>query len=73
MRTQLIVLALAAVVTSCGPGHGRGERAKEVAFGTECPYRALPIHATFLDEISWDIPHQNWGEKEWARDFRAMK
>lgn len=35
--------------------------------------RAMPVRATFLDEISWDIPHQNWGVKEWDRDFRAMK
>ena len=34
---------------------------------------ALPITGTFLDEISHDIPHQNWGEKEWDRDFRYMK
>ena len=33
----------------------------------------LKITATFLDEISHDIPHQNWGEKEWDRDFRYMK
>ncbi len=31
------------------------------------------IKATFLDEISHDIPHQNWGEVEWDSDFRAMK
>jgi len=31
------------------------------------------ITATFLDEISHDIPSQNWGRKEWARDFAAMK
>ena len=34
---------------------------------------ALPITGTFLDEISHDIPHQNWGEREWDRDFRYMK
>ena len=34
---------------------------------------ALPITGTFLDEISHDIPHQNWGEKEWDLDFRYMK
>ena len=34
---------------------------------------ALPITGTFLDEISHDIPHQNWGEKEWDRDFKYMK
>ena len=32
----------------------------------------MKISGTFLDEISWDIPHQNWGEKEWDRDFEAM-
>jgi len=34
---------------------------------------ALKITGTFLDEISHDIPHQNWGEKEWDMDFRNMK
>ncbi len=33
----------------------------------------LKITGTFLDEISHDIPHQNWGEKEWDRDFAHMK
>ena len=33
----------------------------------------MRITATFLDEISSDIPHQNWGVKEWDRDFAAMK
>ena len=33
----------------------------------------LRITGTFLDEISHDIPHQNWGEKEWEQDFRYMK
>ena len=28
----------------------------------------LRITGTFLDEISHDIPHQNWGEKEWDQD-----
>ena len=31
------------------------------------------IKGTFLDEISHDIPHQNWGEKEWSLDFKNMK
>ena len=35
--------------------------------------QGLRITGTFLDEISHDIPHQNWGEKEWDRDFRYMK
>ena len=34
---------------------------------------ALRITGTFLDEISHDIPHQNWGETEWDADFRYMK
>ena len=33
----------------------------------------LPITGTFLDEISHDIPHQNWGVKEWDADFQNMK
>ncbi|HAC74079.1 MAG TPA: DUF4434 domain-containing protein, partial [Porphyromonadaceae bacterium] len=30
----------------------------------------LRITGTFLDEISHDIPHQNWGEAEWDLDFQ---
>lgn len=33
----------------------------------------LKISGTFLDEISHDIPHQNWGRKEWEKDFKHMK
>lgn len=33
----------------------------------------IRITGTFLDEISHDIPHQNWGRKEWDMDFHAMK
>ena len=33
----------------------------------------LRITGTFLDEISHDIPHQNWGRREWDRDFQYMK
>ena len=33
----------------------------------------MRITATFLDEISTDIPHQNWGVEEWDKDFQAMK
>jgi hypothetical protein len=35
--------------------------------------RKVKITGTFLDEISHDIPHQNWGRKEWDADFAAMK
>lgn len=37
------------------------------------PQPGLPLTGTFLDEISHDIPHQNWGEKEWDADFGYMK
>jgi hypothetical protein len=33
----------------------------------------MKITGTFLDEISHDIPSQNWGVKEWERDFRVMQ
>ena len=33
----------------------------------------MKITATFIDEISHDIPHQNWGRDEWEKDFQAMK
>ncbi|WP_207424633.1 DUF4434 domain-containing protein [Desertivirga brevis] len=33
----------------------------------------MKITGTFLDEISHDIPHQNWGREEWDRDFSYMK
>ncbi len=36
-------------------------------------FDAVPLTGTFLDEISHDIPHQNWGTSEWERDFQAMK
>jgi len=34
---------------------------------------ALRVTGTFLDEISHDIPSQNWGPAEWDRDFATMK
>lgn len=32
----------------------------------------MRVTGTFLDEISHDIPSQNWGPEEWAADFAAM-
>lgn len=32
-----------------------------------------PITGTFLDEITWDIPSQNWGKDEWRVEFDTMK
>lgn len=33
----------------------------------------MKITGTFLDEISIDIPHQNWGRTEWDADFSHMR
>jgi hypothetical protein len=33
----------------------------------------LPVTGTFLDEITFDIPSQNWGPEEWRADFDAMQ
>lgn len=33
----------------------------------------MNITGTFLDEITHDIPSQNWSADDWARDFDAMK
>lgn len=33
----------------------------------------MQISGTFIDEISHDIPHQNWGPDEWDRDFAYMR
>ena len=33
----------------------------------------IKLKGTFLDEITHDIPKQNWGPQEWAADFDAMK
>lgn len=32
----------------------------------------MQLTGTFLDEISHDIPSQNWGRAEWDRDFASM-
>jgi len=31
------------------------------------------ITGTFLDEITHDIPSQNWGEEDWLKEFKVMK
>jgi hypothetical protein len=33
----------------------------------------MRITGTFIDEISHDIPHQNWSATEWEQDFIYMK
>lgn len=35
--------------------------------------KGMLIRATFLDEISWDVPHKNYGVKDWDKDFIAIK
>lgn len=63
---SMILVALLTISCSrCGFTNSR--------FETPEALKGMPINATFLDEISWDIPHQNWGVEEWDKDFRAMK
>lgn len=33
----------------------------------------MRITGTFLDEITHDIPSNNWGREEWAREFRILR
>lgn len=59
---------------SAEAGNGAGTEALRGADSLIVPRaQGLKITGTFLDEISHDIPHQNWGEKEWDADFRHMK
>lgn len=63
------------IIASCSSG----DETEKSLFGlSDTPLivpknNGLPITGTFLDEISHDIPHQNWGEKEWDADFKYMK
>lgn len=72
IRLFIVGICFLPVLFSCGPSSG-GCGFEDADFRTEKIAQGMQIHATFLDEISWDIPHQNWGVKEWDRDFRAMK
>ena len=73
------LLGAALTILVCLPAASRGKSPKKTREFTDADFRtekileALPIRATFLDEVSWDIPHQNWGVREWDADFRAMK
>ena len=67
MKRILSLIALAAVLVGCGTQFDNKQ------FETPDCLRGMPINATFLDEVSWDIPHQNWGVEEWDQDFRAMR
>ena len=69
MKKILSFILLSAIFVSCG---NRCEFTN-AQFETPGCLRGMPINATFLDEVSWDIPHQNWGVEEWDKDFRAMR
>ena len=71
--------ALVAPSLFAADGEGRGELSPKIKAGDLESKLIVPknnglkITGTFLDEISHDIPHQNWGEKEWDLDFQHMK
>ena len=83
MQDRRDFLKTAAAVTAAAtfPTILRGAAEDAANSGIECSSdyfvvpksQGLKITGTFLDEISHDIPHQNWGPKEWDRDFRYMK
>jgi len=70
---SLIQVLLVAMMSAGCAGNVDKDGVTDDSFRTPEAAEGMPIHATFLDEISWDIPHQNWGVKEWDADFRAMK
>jgi len=62
MNRILSTFLVAILLMSCG---SKNNDEKSRTFTNEqfktadCP-QGMKINATFLDEISWDIPHQNW-------------
>ena len=70
---RCVVVSMMAFAVACGAPSKTTCEFSDKDFRTPECAQAIPIRATFLDEISWDIPHQNWGVKEWDEDFRAMK
>ncbi|MDR2361170.1 MAG: DUF4434 domain-containing protein [Prevotellaceae bacterium] len=56
--------------TGAGTGHSSGVDDKYRLIPKNA---GLPVTGTFLDEITWDIPSQNWGYDKWDKDFDAMK
>lgn len=57
--------------------HPAGDAPRPDSFDTRHSSPATPpmvqLTGTFLDEITHDIPSQNWGPDDWAADFAAMK
>ena len=74
---SLGIAACAKYLTACTPAKAADTDDADLSlagkFVTPDCLQGMPIHATFLDEVSWDIPHQNWGPVEWDRDFASMK
>ena len=68
-------LAVPSLLTSCSSENSGSELVAGTTDGGLIVPKdnGLRITGTFLDEISHDIPHQNWGEKEWDQDFAYMK
>lgn len=70
--------ATGSLVTACTEKNEKENTSSSFISGAESkliipPAQGLQLSGTFLDEISHDIPHQNWGEKEWDQDFAYMK
>lgn len=36
-------------------------------------YNQYPITGTFIDEVTYDIPSQNWSDEQWAQDLDNMQ
>ncbi len=81
LKKGLLTVGAAAVIPSAfaspnersWEGYTDSPSAMKNNFDSPNKFKGMPIRATFLDEVSWDIPHQNWGAKEWDRDFKSMK
>jgi hypothetical protein len=73
-KSALAGIALAVPVTACASNENTPAPLVYPETKLIVPKgNALRITGTFLDEISHDIPHQNWGEKEWDIEFGHMK
>lgn len=86
-RSFIKKAALAGAAAITFPGFSKGEEPQEVPKEFAMKIKkdkslksnlivpknnGMKITGTFLDEISHDIPHQNWGEAEWDLDFQYM-
>lgn len=81
LKKGLFTASMAAAVPTLFAANKKGEKENDLGFfgrnfnefDTPNKLQGMPIKATFIDEVTWDIPHQNWGPKEWDKDFAAMK